>query len=162
RLLAALTTPLTPLVPLPKVTAPTFATAPLSQCRLTTTKLPLVSAITPSKSGEPSPMVSRGLDPSNVLMSSPVAPLNRYTAPASVPPASSYGDVITTLPVLKGSTVCPKRLPGAGCGSMNSENEVLRTVRSSRTSSCGRKRRGRLRFDSDSGILMAGPFQGNG
>jgi hypothetical protein len=37
-----------------------------------------------------------------------------------VPPVSSPGEVITTLPVLSATTWVPKPLPGDGCGSMNS------------------------------------------
>jgi hypothetical protein len=45
-------------------------------------------------------------EPRRVLISAPVAPLNKYTAPASVPPASSKGEVITTFPVLNGTSGC--------------------------------------------------------
>src|SRR5262245_14049334 len=67
-------------------------------------------------------MLSPAVDPSSVLISAPVAPLNRYTAPASWAPASSNGAVTTTLPVLRASTECPNWFPDAGWGSTNSSS----------------------------------------
>ena len=46
-----------------------------------------------------------------MLIIAPVWPLNRYTAPASVPPASSYGEVTTTSPVASGTTDEPNWFP---------------------------------------------------
>src|SRR5262245_22824990 len=64
RLLAAETVPLTPLVPLPHVTAPASTTT-LSQNRLTTTKLPFGSAVTLLPIWSPAA-------PRSVLISAPV------------------------------------------------------------------------------------------
>jgi hypothetical protein len=102
RLFAALTTPLTPVVPLPNVTAPTATVGLRCQLDELTKKLPLASAVTPSR-----PIKSKSFEPRSVLRSSPVLPLNKYTAPASRPPASSKGAVTTTLPVLSATTECP-------------------------------------------------------
>src|SRR5262245_15840538 len=102
-------------MPLPQVTAPALAMPPLSQFGFATTKLPFESAVT-------IPPKSLAVEPRNVLIRAPVEPLNRYTAPAFRPPASSKGDVMTTLPVLSGTTVVPNPLLAAGFGSTNSGN----------------------------------------
>ena len=68
--------------------------------------------------------MSPACDPRSVLIRAPVAPLNRYTAPALDPPASSNGDVTTTFPVLSGTTESPNRFPSCGFGSTNSANAV--------------------------------------
>ena len=72
RLLVEETTPLTPVVPLPQVTAPASATAPLSQVELRTIKLPLVNAVNTQVADG-----SFAVLPVSVLIRTLVAPLYR-------------------------------------------------------------------------------------
>src|SRR5262249_4946448 len=97
RLLAAETTPITPVVPLHQVAAPALTMAPLSQLELATTKLPFESAVTPS-----APIRSLTVQPTRLLVMdtaplTPVVPLHQVTAPTSVkPPPLSHCGLRTT------------------------------------------------------------------